>query len=126
MKALSIKEPWASMIRDGKKIIETRTWSTKYRGNILLCASKYPESDISGKAFAIAQLIDVKPMIKEDIVRAQCDMYPGAYSWFLGDIELIESFDVRGKLKLFDVEDKEIKKMSKLSYHFHEGFLIKF
>ena len=46
MKALSIKEPWATLILEGKKTIETRTWKTNYRGEILLCASKNPKSNI--------------------------------------------------------------------------------
>jgi len=77
VKAISIKEPWASMIKSGKKTIETRTWKTDYRGKILLCASKNPKSKISGKAFAIADLSDIKPMTKGDIVKACCDVYEG-------------------------------------------------
>ena len=104
MKALSIKEPWASMIREGKKTIETRTWKTKYRGKILLCASKNPKSNISGYAFAIAELIDCLPMVKDDERFACCEVYPGAYSWFLKDIKGIEPFKIRGQLRLFEVE----------------------
>ena len=40
MKALSIWEPWASLIRCGAKTIETRHWGTKYRGPLLICAAK--------------------------------------------------------------------------------------
>ena len=40
MKALSVKEPWASLIRSGKKTIETRTWNTNYRGKLLICTSQ--------------------------------------------------------------------------------------
>ena len=32
MKALTIKEPYATLIRDGVKRIETRSWKTNYRG----------------------------------------------------------------------------------------------
>jgi len=42
MKALSIRQPWASMIVHGIKTIENRTWSTKYRGPIAICASSHP------------------------------------------------------------------------------------
>ncbi len=38
MKALSIKQPWAHYIASGQKTIETRTWETKYRGPLLICA----------------------------------------------------------------------------------------
>lgn len=38
LRALSWKEPFASLMLLGK--IETRVWDTKYRGLVLICASK--------------------------------------------------------------------------------------
>lgn len=40
MKAISLWEPWASLIRTGAKTIETRHWETEHRGRLLICASK--------------------------------------------------------------------------------------
>ena len=40
MKVLSIKEPWASLIINGYKEYEFRSWKTKYRGKILIHTSK--------------------------------------------------------------------------------------
>ncbi len=40
MKALSIRQPWASLIVLGLKDIENRTWPTRQRGNVLVHASK--------------------------------------------------------------------------------------
>lgn len=40
MKALSIKQPYASLIAEGVKDIENRTYPTKFRGTILIHASK--------------------------------------------------------------------------------------
>ncbi|WP_312190241.1 ASCH domain-containing protein [Sphingobacterium sp.] len=50
MKALSIKQPWASLVCTprldnpllGIKDIENRTWATKYRGTIYIHASSKP------------------------------------------------------------------------------------
>lgn len=39
MKALSIRQPWASLIAAGIKPIENRPWYTNYRGDILICAA---------------------------------------------------------------------------------------
>lgn len=39
MKALSIKQPWASLIAHGIKDIENRTWKTNFRGKIFIHAS---------------------------------------------------------------------------------------
>lgn len=35
MKALTIKQPWASLIVHGIKDIENRTWRTDYRGPVI-------------------------------------------------------------------------------------------
>ena len=40
MKAISIRQPWASLIVLGLKDIENRTWATRQRGTILVHASK--------------------------------------------------------------------------------------
>lgn len=32
MKALSLTEPYATIIKKGKKAIETRSWKTNYKG----------------------------------------------------------------------------------------------
>lgn len=43
MKALCVKEPWASIIIFGPKRTENRTWYTAHKGPLLICASKAPE-----------------------------------------------------------------------------------
>lgn len=40
MKALSVRQPWAWLIVNGLKDIENRNWSTRYRGPVLIHASK--------------------------------------------------------------------------------------
>lgn len=40
MKALTIKQPWASLIVEGIKDIENRTWKTNYRGRIYVHAAQ--------------------------------------------------------------------------------------
>lgn len=40
MKALTLTEPWASLIALGEKKVETRGWSTTHRGPILIHAAK--------------------------------------------------------------------------------------
>ncbi|MGZ3917879.1 MAG: ASCH domain-containing protein [Flavisolibacter sp.] len=39
MKALSLLQPWASLVVMGAKKWETRSWSTHYRGELLIHAS---------------------------------------------------------------------------------------
>jgi len=40
MKALTISQPYASLIASGEKWIENRTWPTNYRGPLLIHAGK--------------------------------------------------------------------------------------
>lgn len=40
MKALSIQQPWAWLIANGRKDIENRSWPTKFRGEFLIHAGK--------------------------------------------------------------------------------------
>ncbi len=46
MKAITIWQPWASLLATGSKQIETRSWRTNYRGEILIHAAKKPYSQI--------------------------------------------------------------------------------
>lgn len=39
MKVISIKEPFATLIMNGYKLIETRSWKTNYRGELNIHAS---------------------------------------------------------------------------------------
>jgi len=105
MKALSVKQPWANLIASGLKTIETRTWKTKYRGDLLIVSSKSPKIEPAGYALAIVELVDCRPMIKADEKVACCELYP-AYAWVLKNIRPIEPFPVKGQLNLFDVEFK--------------------
>lgn len=40
MKAITLYQPWASLVAMGEKMIETRSWSTRYRGELAIHASK--------------------------------------------------------------------------------------
>lgn len=46
IKALSLWQPWASLIALGAKRYETRSWVTSYRGPLLICASKKWSAEI--------------------------------------------------------------------------------
>jgi len=40
IKAITVSQPFASLIAEGKKIVENRTWNTNYRGKIAIHAGK--------------------------------------------------------------------------------------
>ena len=55
MKTLTIRQPWASLIAVGVKTIETRSWSTRYRGPLAIHAGKAtPDGLWEGGDWAIA------------------------------------------------------------------------
>lgn len=53
IKALSLWQPWASLMADGLKIDETRHWSTDYRGPLAIHAAK--TTDLAGAPDALCQ-----------------------------------------------------------------------
>ena len=104
MKALSVMQPWANLIAAGKKTIETRTWPTNYRGEILVVSSKKPKIEPAGCAVALARLVECRPMTKNDEAAACCEIYPNAFAWVLEDVRPVKPFPVRGQLGVYDVE----------------------
>lgn len=42
MKAISLHQPWASLMAIGAKTIETRSWGTSYRGDLAICSTRKP------------------------------------------------------------------------------------
>lgn len=59
VKAISVWEPWASLIAMELKRFETRSWSTNYRGPLLICASKF--------RLTRSQTLEILPGIREAI-----------------------------------------------------------
>ncbi len=131
MKVISIIEPWASLIKDNIKFIETRSWKTAYRGEIYIHASlkKVPKKDerinklislLKNKEFkyghiiAKATLIDCVYMddkfleeIKHNKIEYICGEYSkGRYAWILKDITPLNNpIPVKGKLGIWNYEE---------------------
>jgi hypothetical protein len=103
-KAISLKQPWANLVASGEKTIETRKWSTNYRGDIVICSSKNPKIEPAGYALCIAELYHIEPMKKEHESKACIKLYRGAYSWFLRNIRPLKPpVPVKGSLGIFDL-----------------------
>jgi hypothetical protein len=50
MRAITIWQPWASLIAVGAKSIETRSWPTRYRGPLLIHAAKRWDAELDFQA----------------------------------------------------------------------------
>lgn len=107
MKALSVRQPWASMIASGEKTIEVRTWSTNYRGPLVICVSKSPRiSQLpTGVALVVVDLVDCRPIVQADAAAACCDVDPDReFAWVLASPRVLsEPTPVSGRLGLFDI-----------------------
>lgn len=126
MKVISIKEPFATLIKENIKNIETRSWKTNYRGEIYIHASKVSDktrtqelSDLTknlkmnnGNIIAKATLVDCKYMdqefikeIKQNETEYLCGYYEeGRYAWILKDIKKIKPIKAKGKLNIWNYE----------------------
>ena len=125
MKVLSIKEPWASLIMNGTKKIETRSWKTKYRGEIYIHASlskaKITKSEVyelikdmnfkCGYIICKCNLVDCIYMTNEYVNDMKTNHYEeyicghyevGRYAWIVEDVKVIEPIEAKGKLGLWN------------------------
>jgi hypothetical protein len=112
MKAISIKQPWASLIAAGVKTLELRAWPTDHRGPLLICSSRRPivEGHRHGEALCVVKVVNCRPMTPADVPFACVrEFHPDHYAWVLGDVRMIEPFPILGQLRLFDVGDALIR-----------------
>ena len=136
MKVLSLIEPYATLIKNGVKTIETRSWKTNYRGKLYIHASatKIPKEyeqnkelmsivDINnlnyGNIICSCELVDCIKMTDEfinDIKSNRKNEYitgiyeNGRYAWILENIEqLDEPIKAKGKLNIWNFDKKNNK-----------------
>ena len=131
MKAITVKQPFATLIAEGLKEYEFRTWRTKFRGDILIHAGKgidkkamerykhlnleYPSGKIIAKA-TITDCVYVDDNLKEQLQEKDPLVYYGilqkdsdwdGYGFKLENIKKIEPIEINGKLSLWDYEYKD-------------------
>ena len=128
MKVLSLKEPYATLIKNNIKQVETRSWKTSYRGELYIHASltKVKESTLNpelkkllkdtplnyGKIICKCNLVDCIRMSKEYVEDMQknhyeeylCGVYEeGRYAWILDNITpLAKSIEAKGQLSIWN------------------------
>jgi hypothetical protein len=119
MKALSIKQPWASLIASGRKTLEIRSWSTRYRGPLVVVASAQPSREHMdhftladaplGATIAVVDLIEVREATPLDSERACWEVPPGMFAWRLANPRHLEPLAVRGRLNLWEIDDALVR-----------------
>ena len=108
MKALSIHPYYAMAIVAGQKTVECRSWSTDYRGDILICstAKKY-HGTIPGHALGVVSLEDVVPFEKrhlKDALMEPKDFHYNNFAWILSYNRLVVPVPVKGRLSLWNYD----------------------
>lgn len=128
MKVLSLTEPFATLICEKKKLIETRSWKTNYRGELYIHASTTKVSTIDLEDKELMSLVDNKNMNFGNII-CKCNLVDciymtqefvenmkinnhqeyicgeysvGRYAWILDNIEPIKPIKAKGKLNIWD------------------------
>lgn len=133
MKVLSLTEPCATLIKEKKKLIETRSWKTSYRGELYIHASStaIPKDWKNDREFMAlvnniplnfgniickCNLVDCVYMTKEYVENMKinnhqeyiCGIYEeGRYAWILENIQVLENpIKTKGHLSIWNYEDK--------------------
>lgn len=129
MKVLTIKQPFASLIAEGYKEYEFRTWKTKYRGPLLIHAGlgvdkeamkryeklnlDYPKGKIIAKV-NLTDCLEVDNNLKRKLKEKNYLVYQGAinsnkkeYAFKLENVEKIEEISIKGKLSFWDYDYKK-------------------
>lgn len=123
MKALTIHQPYAHLIVIRKKLVENRTWATKYRGPLLIHAGKShewlgiedPSKYVMGAIVGVADLVDCLPASK--ITQGYYEeKYPGLqhhehvngpWCWVLANARPVQPVSWKGAQGLWNVSDAD-------------------
>ena len=125
MKALSVRQPWAELILQGRKTIELRTWQTGYRGPLAIHASQtvseescaahgldpaaLPRGAVIGTV-VVADVIALDAQSWEALRGAHLSLqdFPGPiFGWRLENPQrLPRPIPMTGRMSLFNVPDE--------------------
>ena len=130
MKALTVCQPYASMIVSGQKLIENRTWRTWYSGPLIIHAGKslawFTDEDPAdyplGRAIGVVELVDgvVRNHVVNQLVdycgldevaaREQYEKHAnGPYCWVLRNpMRFAQSIEIRGAQGLWNCDDAHV------------------
>ena len=124
MKVLTLKQPWATLVAEGIKRYEFRSWKTNYRGKVLIHAGvgidkkemdKFNNLNLSypsKKIIAVVEIEDClelddklnKKIIAENNI-AYGDKYRNGYAWKLSNIKKLDiDKEIKGQLGLWNYD----------------------
>lgn len=122
MKTLSIRQPWADLILQGRKTLELRTWTVNYRGLLAIHASQTvereeclthdidPDQVTTGAVIGVVDLVDIVEMDAPSYA-ARRDEHLAGLPWAGGPLHgwrlanprpLPEPVPLRGRMGVFE------------------------
>jgi hypothetical protein len=124
MKAITIRQPWSSLIMDGEKTIEVRSWEPKHLGWVIVHAGRNVDPDACkhfettastlqlGKVLGAVHLTSSFRFTEElwnELQAEHCEFSsydPKFFGWRIRDpIKLNSPATWSGKLGMFDIDD---------------------
>ena len=124
MKVLTLKQPWATLVSEGIKEYEFRSWKTNYRGKVLIHAGagidekemerfkdlnlKYPSKRIIAEV-EIEDCLELDDKLNQKIISENNIAYGSkirtGYAWKLKNVKKIKSNkEINGKLGLWNID----------------------
>jgi hypothetical protein len=113
MKALTIRQPWGSLIVAGAKTVENRSWRTNYRGPLLIHAGVRLDPVEGWRVAEVAKLGDIPRGALIGVVEVVGCVRnspsrwarPGQWHWELANPRPLPTpIPLRGRLGLFEVD----------------------
>jgi hypothetical protein len=126
MKTISIRQPWAHLILYCGKDIENRSWPTRFRGSVLIHASKGMTVEEWEDAMSFARGVRAKNHFKveknatfKDVQRggivgiasivdcvtsSESPWFVGEYGFVIANVRPVPFHPCKGALGFFDVE----------------------
>ena len=125
LKVLTLKQPWATLVAEGIKKYEFRSWKTNYRGKVLIHAGvgvkkkelekfkdlnlDYPAKRIIAEV-EIEDCLELNDELNNQIINekniAYGSKYRTGYAWKLNNVKKIKSDKIiNGKLGLWNIDN---------------------
>jgi hypothetical protein len=106
VRTLAVKQPFAGLIANGTKTSEYRSWSTEYRGPILIVASRTRDRAETEKARRRGKLTSTDEpkgatLCVVDLVSIRWSEANGDFAWKLARPRLVPVTPIKGKLNLY-------------------------
>ena len=124
MKVLTLKQPWATLVAEGIKKYEFRSWKTNYRGKVLIHAGtgidkkdmerfrnlnlEYPSKRIIAEV-EIEDCLELDDELNDKIINENNIAYGSkkrtGYAWKLKNVKKIKiDEEIKGQLGLWNID----------------------